>query len=285
MDAMTLRSRLRARVGGQIRFPALRLFAALAGRSLQRHLAYRAAAIAGLVTNFFFGLVRIAILLALYGQRQEVAGMDVTAVVTYSALTQAIIAYISLFGWYGLMDTVYSGEVATDLLKPLNYYTFWLARDAGRAGAALLLRGVLLLVAYGLILDMTYPATAGQWLAVALSALLSWLIAFSWYYLVNLSAFWTPYARGICRFGFVLAWLLSGFLMPLRFLPAWLVRLAYFTPFPHLVNTVVEIYLGLLQGPALVWALLFQGVWAVILILAGRLLLRVAVRRLVILGG
>lgn len=282
MDSTMLRGRLlRARP----RFPALRLFVALAGRSLQRHLTYRAAAVAGLVTNFFFGLVRIAVLLALYGQRQEVAGMDVADVVTYSGLTQAIIAYISLFGWYGLTDTVYSGEVATDLLKPLNYYTFWLARDAGRAGAALVLRGVTLMVAYGLILEMRYPAGAGQWLAVAVAALLSWLIAFSWFYLINLSAFWTPYARGICRFGFVLAWLLSGFLMPLRFLPEWLVRLAYLTPFPHLVNTVVEIYLGLLQGPALVRALLWQAMWAVILMIAGQLLLKVAVKRLVILGG
>ena len=73
--------------------------------------------------------------------------------------------------------------------------------------------------------------------------------------------------------------------MPLRFFPAWLVRLAYLTPFPHLVNTVVEVYLGLLQGPALVRALLSQARWAAVLVVAGQLLLRVAVRRLVILGG
>lgn len=271
--------------GERIRFPAARLFVALAARSFQRHLAYRAAAIAGLLTNFFFGLVRIAILLALYGQRQEVAGMDVADVVTYSALTQAIIAYISLFGWYNLMETVYSGDVATDLLKPLNYYTFWLARDAGRAGAALLLRGILLMLAYALFLEMSYPASGWPWLALLLSAALSWLIAFSWFFMVNLAAFWTPYARGICRLGFVLAWLLSGFLMPLRFLPEWLVRAAYLTPFPHLVNTVVEIYLGLLRGPKLVSALLFQALWAMLLIAVGQIMLKFAVRRLVILGG
>lgn len=141
------------------------------------------------------------------------------------------------------------------------------------------------MLAYALLLEMTYPASGWQWLALLLSAALSWLIAFSWFFMVNLAAFWTPYARGICRLGFVLAWLLSGFLMPLRFLPAWLVRAAYLTPFPHVVNTVVEIYLGLLWGPKLVSALLFQALWAVLLIAVGQIVLKVAVRRLVILGG
>jgi ABC-2 type transport system permease protein len=73
--------------------------------------------------------------------------------------------------------------------------------------------------------------------------------------------------------------------MPLRFLPEWLVNLAQLTPFPHLVNTVVEIYLGLLTGPDMGRALLLQAFWAALLIGAGQLILRLAVRRLVILGG
>ncbi len=113
---------------------AARLFLELARRSFQLHLTYRAAALAGLITNLFFGLVRAAILLGLYGQRQEVAGMTVQEVVTYTGLTQAVIAYLSLFGWYELMETVYTGEVAGDLLKPMNLFTFWLGRAAVARG-------------------------------------------------------------------------------------------------------------------------------------------------------
>ena len=44
---------------------------------------------------------------------------------------------------------------------------------------------------------------------------------------------------------------MSGFFMPLRFMPDWFVRLCDLTPFPSMVNTIVEMYLGLLKGPAL----------------------------------
>ena len=77
----------------------------------------------------------------------------------------------------------------------------------------------------------------------------------------------------------------SGFLMPLRFFPDWVTQLSYLTPFPHMINTLVEIYLGSLQGPALATALLNQALWILGLTVAGQLLMRAGVRRLVILGG
>ena len=73
--------------------------------------------------------------------------------------------------------------------------------------------------------------------------------------------------------------------MPLRFFPDWVIKLSYLTPFPHMLNTVVEIYLGVVQGPALIQVLAFQIFWIIGLLLAAQLCLRAGVRRLVILGG
>jgi len=263
----------------------MRLFVEVVKRSFRRYLTYRAAAFAGLLTNFIFGLLRVAVLLALYGDRQEVAGISVPGIITYAALTQAVIAYLSLFGWYELTDSVHSGEVAADLLKPMHYLGFWLAQDLGRAAVNLLLRGLTIMIAYSLIFDLAHPTSLIQWGALCLSVVLSWLVSFAWRFLINLPAFWTPDARGIGRFGFVMAWFFSGFLMPLRLLPDWTVRLAYWTPFPHMINTVVEVYLGVLEGPELLYALLVQAIWALGLLLLAQMILRVAVRRLVILGG
>ena len=263
----------------------MRIFFELARQSFQRFLTYRAAALAGLVTNFFFGLLRAAVLLALYGSRTEVEGITVVGVVTYTALTQAVIAYLSMFGWYDLMNSVHSGEVSADLLKPMNYFSYWLAQDLGRAGVSFLLRGVTIMVIYALVFELAYPQTAVQWLALTIAIILSWLVSFAWRFLINLSAFWTPNAKGIGRFGFMLAWFFSGFLMPLRFFPEWVQQIAYLTPFPHMLNTVVEVYLGVLTGTALIQALLLQAFWAAGLIVIAQLILKTAVRRLVILGG
>lgn len=263
----------------------MRLFWELSKVSFQRHLSYRAATLAGLVTNLFFGLLRAAVLTSFYGSQSEVAGLSLRDAVTYTGLTQAIIAYITIFGWYDLMRSVYTGEVAADLLKPMNYFTFWLAQDVGRAVVSLFLRGLTIMLIYAVIFDITTPVTLGQWIVVIAALALGLMVSFAWRFLVNLAAFWTPNAVGVGRFAFGVTWVMSGFIMPLRFFPDWFVTLCNLSPFPAMVNTIVELYLGVLTGPEILLALLRQGLWIVILVLLGQLILRAGVKRLVIQGG
>jgi ABC-2 type transport system permease protein len=263
----------------------MRLYWEISKLAFQRQLTYRAATLAGLTTNFFFGMLRASVLVALFHGQSEVAGMTVTDAITFTGLTQAAIAFLSLFSWYEVMDSVYSGAVSSDMLKPLNYFNFWLAQDTGRAFASFLLRGVTIMIGYAILFDITVPQTFNQWLAFILVVILSWLISFSFRFLVNLAAFWTPNALGIGRLAFILSWFLSGFFMPLRILPAWFVKLCYLTPFPYTINTIVEVYLGLVNGQELVVVILAQLAWIFLLVFAGMVVLRAGVRRLEILGG
>ena len=263
----------------------MNLFIALIKLSFQRQLAYRAANIAGLMTNLFFGVLRASVMMALYGARDEVAGISVEGAITYTGLTQAIIAYLAIFGSYEIMESVYSGEVSSDLLKPMGFFRFWLARDLGRAGASFLVRGLTVMGLYALMFDIVYPMTWGQWQALAISMVLGLLVSFAWRFLVNLSAFWTPNAKGVGRFAFGMTMVLSGFIMPLRFFPDWFVSLCYLTPFPAMINTSIEIYLGLLSGVEMAQALLLQGLWFLALALLCYIVFRAGVRHLVIQGG
>ncbi len=263
----------------------MRLFWELFKRSFQRQLTYRTAVIAGLLTNLFFGFLRAAVLQALYGPRPEVAGISLQGAVTFTGLSQGVIGFLSMFNWFLVMNSIYTGDIASDLLKPASYFSFWMAQDAGRAVVDLVLRGLPIMLAYALIFHITLPTSAGQWLAFALALALAWFVSFAWRFLVNLAAFWTPGAFGIGRLAFIFSWFFSGFLMPLRFFPDWFVKLCYLTPFPTTVNTVVEIYLGVARGPDLLRALAGQLLWGGILLLAGQVVLRAGVRRLVIQGG
>ena len=73
--------------------------------------------------------------------------------------------------------------------------------------------------------------------------------------------------------------------MPLRFFPDWFVQVCNLTPFPSMVNTVIEVYLGTLTGPELLRALGMQLLWIVVLFITCQLVLRAGVCRLVIQGG
>ncbi|HSQ27165.1 MAG TPA: ABC-2 family transporter protein [Anaerolineales bacterium] len=253
--------------------------------SIHRQFSYRAAILAGLATNLFFGLLRAALIAALYGSQTEVAGLSLQDSITFTGISQAMIAFIAIFGWYDLMRTIYTGQVGSDLLKPISYYSYWLAQDFGRAVIALVARGLPLIVAYALIFDISYPTKPAQWLTLILTLLLAWMVSFNWRFIINLAAFWTPNAFGINRLAVTLTMFLSGFLMPLRFFPDWFVQLCYLTPFPHMVNAVVEVTLGSYDSAQIAATLWGQAAWVVILYLLGQLILKAGVKRLVIQGG
>ncbi|MEP7199658.1 MAG: ABC-2 family transporter protein, partial [Chloroflexota bacterium] len=78
---------------------------------------------------------------------------------------------------------------------------------------------------------------------------------------------------------------LSGFLMPVAFMPSWAITVMRLTPFPSMVNTPVEIYLGLVNGADLLNALLEQLLWVVVMVAVCRIVLAAGVKRLVIQGG
>ena len=147
----------------------MRLFIELTKRSFQRQLTYRAATFAALTTNFFFGMLRVAVMIALYGTQSDVNGLSLRGAITFTGLTQALIGFLSLFGWYDMMNSIYTGAVATDLLKPMGFFNFWLAQDLGRALGQFVLRSFTIMVAYVVLIGITFPHGIAQWVSLIIT--------------------------------------------------------------------------------------------------------------------
>lgn len=253
--------------------------------SILQQITYRTALISGLATNFAFGVFRAALILALYHGRDEVNGMSLTAALTYIAVGQALIAFLFIFGTYDLINSVISGGVAADLLRPIPLFALWLGRDFGRALVNLVVRGVVLVAFFALLYPVNLPSTPLAWLAALFSLLLGWLVSYAYRFLVNLAAFWTPDARGIARGAFTFSQLMCGFILPLRLFPEWFTRLCAYTPFPAMFNLPGEIFLGLHPGAETLRIFLVQAAWFLALVLICQLVLRAGIRRLVVQGG
>ena len=120
----------------------LRVYGVLARLAFRRQLAYRTANLAGLVANAFFGVLRASVLVAVLASAPggSIAGYDTAAMVTYMWVVQALIMIVRLWGWWEVEETIRSGDVVTDLARPIPYLGYWLARDA--QGRGLITRGV-----------------------------------------------------------------------------------------------------------------------------------------------
>lgn len=262
--------------------PNIRLYAAVARLGLRRQFAYPQAAIWGMVTNLFFGALRIAVLLALFGQQEQVAGYTPQDAITFTALTQVFIASFALFGWYDFMRSIHRGEIATDLLRPFSLLSFWAAQDAGRAFGQFLVRGAPMTLFFALLWSFRWPPEP---LPTALSVLLAWACGFAFRFLVNCAAFWSADAVGIGRFAWASWGLGCGFLMPLAFFPDPLRAALNLTPFPSMLNTTVELWLGHRTGLAAWEALAVQLAWAAALYALSGFVLARGLRRLEVAGG
>lgn len=253
--------------------------------AIRQQLTYRTAIVAGLVTNLFFGLLRAALYIALMDNQGTVNQMTANSAVNYAALTQALISFLTVFGSFDLMKEVYSGGIGSDLLKPMSLYRYWMGKDLGKSLINLLLRGVLLLIAFNIFYPVELPKQIDLWLLLIPALILAWLNSFAWRFLVNLASFWTPDAIGIGRLAFGVSQFLSGFIMPLRFFPDWFHQLTLLTPFPSMVNAPVEIYLGLLDLPQILQVLGLQLAWFIGLTALAHFVMRRGIRRLVVQGG
>jgi ABC-2 type transport system permease protein len=248
-------------------------------------LQYRSAAFAGVITQLFFGTIRVMIFEAFY--RTTPTGQPLTGeqTTTYIWLGQAFLLLVMMGADADLAGLIRSGNIAYELMRPVNLYGYWLSRMvASRAAPTIMRAGPILLIAVA-IGQLMPPASAAHGLLFVMSITLGMLVASTLFALVTISLLWTISGEGISRLAPPLVFFFSGMIIPLPLFPAWAQPILAVLPFRGLIDVPFRIYLG--DFP-LREALLVMGqqiMWIVIFIVAGKLLLHRGLRRLVVQGG
>ncbi|HKR50383.1 MAG TPA: ABC-2 family transporter protein [Pseudonocardiaceae bacterium] len=254
----------------------------LVSAGFRRYSTYWQAVVAGLVTNMVFGFTRCAVLLTVFATSAQVAGYDPSRAVTFVWIGQGLIAVVLIWGNADFGERVRSGDVAVDLLRPLDLQAALLAEDLGRAGFAMLIRFTVPLLVGLSFFDLTLPGSAVRWVAFGLSVLLALLVSFAIRFLLNLAAFWLLDWRGLLALYGAVSTVLTGLMIPIALFPGWARVMIWATPFPAIIQAPIDVAIG--AGTVLP-LLAHQLGWTVALLLAGRLMLARAVQKLVIQGG
>ena len=208
-------------------------------------------------------------------------GLTPSGVVTYAFVTGAISAAFQPTWATEIVERIRSGDIVTDLYRPVDFQLWWLARDAGSSAYRLFARGIPPVLVGGVMFDLTLPTRMAVWLSFALSLSLAFVLVYAWKLLVSLSGFWLLNPAGVVQLAAGLFTFGSGSLLPLAFMPDGLEGTLRWLPFAAMLQLPLEVLLG----GGVIGPLARQTLWAVVLLALGRLVLRRAERKLVVQGG
>lgn len=256
---------------------------------LQTGLQYRAAALAGVFTQFFWGLLEILAFQAFYRGDPSAFPMEFSALVSYVWMQQAFLAFFMV--WLmeqELFDAIQKGDVAYQLCRPWGIYDMWFARTAAYRLSRGLLRcfPILIVAAF---LPMPYrlllPQSPERFLLFLLTMVLAFLVVVSFCVAVYFITFFTISPQGLRIMVVTLAEFCQGALIPLPFFPGWLQKILELSPFGAMQNVPLRIYSGDIAGMDALAAALLQLFWLVVLWGVGKWLEKKALAKMIMLGG
>ena len=256
-------------------------------------LQYRVAALAGFGTQLFWGFVKIMVLDAFYGSHVGSKPMALGAVVSYVWLGQA---FLGMLPWNVDRDTlalVQTGDVAYELLRPVDTYVLWFSRALAWRTATPLLRAVPMFLfsmvllpvigagSWALQLPPSIPAAIAFVLTMTVALVLSTALTT----LLNTTLIWTLAGTGARTILPTVVSVFSGMIVPIPLLPDALQKVFMGLPFAYLVDVPYRLYTGHIAVEQLPGLLAVGIGWTLVILGAGRLLMARARRRLVVQGG
>src|SRR5262249_50389403 len=264
-----------------------RAYLALAGAGFRRHATYRQATFAGAVTNSVFGFLRCAIVFAVIDAGLGVvAGYDRAQLATFVWVGQGLIGTVLIWAPPDFAERIRTGDVVTDLLRPVDPVWQLLAADLGRAAHSMLTRFVVPIAVGALCFSLSVPRRPATYVFFAVSLLLATIVCFGCRFLVNAAAYWLLDARGP-QIGWTLAsGFFGGLYFPLWFFPdAVATALIVGTPFPSIIQLPLDILVERGSPADQLVLLTVQASWVAIMLALCRFVQRRGEQKLVVEGG
>lgn len=252
-------------------------------------LQYRAAALAGIVTQFVWGIMELLLFRAFYQVNPEAFPMTREALSAYIWLQQAFLAlYMTWFFEGEIFQTITEGGIAYELCRPTDLYNMWFFRSMANRLSKAVLRCMPILV-FAAFLPEPYgirlPASlsAGFWFL--LTAVLGFLVVVAFCMLIYITTFFTYSPVGVRMLAVSVVEFFAGGVIPIPFMPEGFRQIVELLPFAAMQNVPLRIYSGDIAGTGIYISLGLQVFWVVILLWAGKRLTAAALRRVVVQGG
>lgn len=252
-------------------------------------LQYRAAALAGMVTQFFWGGMLLLLFAAFYRSDPDSFPMGFSELASYIWLQQAFLSMLNSWAFENdIFEAISTGNIAYELCRPMGLYGQWFLKASANRMARAALRCVPVLIFAFLLpapYGLTLPPDIGAGLLFVLSLFLALGVVVAFTMVIYIITFYTISPTGVRMAATSAAELLSGSLLPLPFFPDGLRQAAELLPFASMQNVPLRVYSGELSGQAAAWSVGLQIFWLAALVGLGLWMMNRALRRVVVQGG
>lgn len=250
-------------------------------------LQYRAKAISGVLTQFFWAIMYIYLYTAFMGNKL-IDGFSIQQMISYVWLGQAFLVLRFTDLPKNCASEIENGNVCYKFVRPVNIYNQWYFEHLGYKLSATLLRFIPIVVvalilpsSIGLMLPVSLPAFFLFVLTLGIGALMTSAISM----LIVCLTFKTLSAKGTTAIANTVCGLLGGLYIPLPLMPQTIQNILNYLPFRFITDLPFRIYIG---NTGIIDALIFIGIsliWLVILIILGKLFMSKVLKKTVIQGG
>jgi ABC-2 type transport system permease protein len=181
------------------------------------------------------------------GGASQVFGYDRTKIFTYAFVLIIVRAVVMSSRSTDVAGQIANGELTNLLLKPINFFRYWITRDL----SSKLLNILFGVVEISVLLSILKPSVFIQTdvfylLTFVFSLAIAMFLFFCLMMLTSMVPFWVPELSWGAQFLVIaiVAEFLSGSFFPLDVFPSIVYQILRFTPFPYLVFIPIKIYLG-----------------------------------------
>jgi len=162
------------------------------------------------------------------------------------------------------------GSLSNYLLKPVSYFKYWFVRDASSKALNLIFAFFEFIILFIILRPPLYLQTDPLLILLFVcSIIVAVFLYFFLIFLFSLIPFWQPEQSWASMFLFMIfSDFLGGGLFPIDIMPSTLQGFVYLTPFPYLIFTPLQIYIGKFSavrslgaiGVGLIWVFLLAFV-------------------------
>ncbi|MBD5134751.1 MAG: ABC transporter permease [Lachnospiraceae bacterium] len=252
-------------------------------------LQYRTAALAGIVTQFVWGFMEIMVFKAFYQADTSAFPMSFSSTASYIWLQQAFLAFFA--AWMienEIFDSIVNGNISYELCRPVNIYNMWFSRSiANRLSRAVLRCFPILIVAifipdpYGI---STPPGLLHFFLFI-ITLVLGLAMTVSFCMLVYVLTFFTISPQGLRMLFTSAVEFFAGAVIPLPFFPGTIQNILELLPFASMQNVALRIYSGSMNNSEMKRAIFLQIFWLLAITAIGKLLCKIAEKKICVQGG